>query len=124
VTIDTRTDTHDGTRKGVLWAGVLVGPLASLTALELGYVLVERACASGQMLPVHLAFLGCFLATAATGWLSWREWQRWGSRLSSEAGGREGRSRFLATLGLIGAPLFGLVIVAQWSAVLFLHPCQ
>ena len=124
MTIDTRTDTRDGTRHGTLWAGVVVGPIASLTALQLGYVLVERACASGRLAPIHLAFLGCLLATLAAGFLAWREWRRWGSRLASDAPGREGRSRFLATLGVTAAPLFVLVIVAQWSAVLFLHPCQ
>ncbi|HEX6104910.1 MAG TPA: hypothetical protein VFZ26_04960 [Gemmatimonadales bacterium] len=43
---------------------------------------------------------------------------------AGEDGGPEGRSRFLALLGLLTAPLFAMVIVAQWSASLFLHPCQ
>lgn len=124
MTVDTRSKTHDGTRYGALWAGVLLGPAASLAALELGYVLVERACASGQTAPVHLSFLGCLMVTLLGGGLAWREWRRWGSRLASEEGGREGRSRFLALLGVVSAPLFALSIVAQWTATLFLHPCQ
>jgi hypothetical protein len=124
MTVDTRTDTGDGTRIGALWAAVLLGPLASLIALQVGYVLAERACGTGQMLPVHLSFLGSLLLAllgAATGW---REWRRWGARQAGEGGGREGRSRFLALLGLISGAFFALVIVAQWTANLFLHPCQ
>jgi hypothetical protein len=124
VTIDTRTDTSDPSRRGRLWAGVVTGPIASLVALELGYVLVERACGTGQMVPIHLAFLGCLAATGVAGLAARREWRRYGARLASETGGPEGRSRFLAVLGVLSAPLFALAIVAQWSAVLFLHPCQ
>ena len=124
MTIDTRVDASDGTRFGVQWAGVLVGPIASLTALEVGYVLVERACATGQTLPVHLTFLVTFLASLASGLLGWREWRVWGARLASEEGGREGRSRFLALLGLLSGPLSALVILALWSAVFYYHPCQ
>lgn len=124
MTVDTRARTHDGTRAGALWAGVLAGPLASLVALELGYVLVERACATGETGPIHLSFLGCLLVTLAVGALAGREWRRWGARHASEDGGRAGRSRFLALLGVVTAPLFALVIATQWSATLFLHPCQ
>lgn len=34
------------------------------------------------------------------------------------------RSRFLAILGLSMSSLFFLLLVAQWLAILFLHPCQ
>ena len=124
MTIDTRVDVSDGTRFGALWAGVLVGPVASLVALEIGYVLAERACLTGQMLPVHLTFIVTILACLGSGLLGWREWRAWGTRLASEAGGREGRSRFLALLGMLSGPLFAFVILALWSAVFYYHPCQ
>jgi hypothetical protein len=124
MTIDTRAPPPDGTRMGTLWAGVLLGPLASLLALETGYVLAQRACATGRMTPVHLSFLVWLLVAAASGLLGWWEWRRWDARLGTEEGGREARSRFLALLGLLSGGLFSLVIVAQWMANLFLHPCQ
>ena len=124
MTVDSRTDTHDGTRIGALWSAVLLGPLAALSVLEVGYVLVQRACGTGQMLPVHLSFLGALLLTLLGAAIGWREWRRWGGRPAGEDGGREGRSRFLGLLGLISGAFFGLVIVAQWTANLFLHPCQ
>ena len=105
MTVDTATHSHDGTRYGALWAGVLGPPLASLVGLEVGYVLAERACATGQLLPLHLSFLGCLLLAVAPGVVAWREWRRWGARPASEEGG-------------------ALAILAQWSASLFLHPCR
>ena len=124
MSIDTRTRAGDGTRFGALWAGVLLGPAASLIALEVGYVLVERACATGRMLPLHLSFAGCFLLALAGGWLGWREWRAWGSRLASEQGAREGRSRFLALLGVLSGGIFALTVLSMWSAAFFYHPCQ
>ena len=124
MTIDTATSTRDGTRFGALWLGVLLGPAAALVALEVSYVLVQRACASGQLLPVHLSFLGCLLAAAGAGVVAWREWGRWGARIASAQGGREGRSRFLALLGMLSSAIFALTILLQWSATLYYHPCQ
>jgi hypothetical protein len=124
VTADTRTDTEDGTRIRTLWAAVLFGPIASLLALELGYLLVRRACMTGQTLPIHLSFLGTLLLALAGAALGWRELRRWGARPAGEDGAREGRSRFLALLGVLSGGTFALVIVAQWSANFFLHPCQ
>lgn len=124
MTIDTRTKADDGTRIGALWGAIVVGPLAFLAALETGYVLVERACTTGQMLPVHLSFLAWLLVALGGGLLGWGEWRRGGARPASEQGGPEGRSRFLALIGVLISAFAALLIVALWSANLVLHPCQ
>jgi len=124
MTIDTRAVTGDGTRIGALWAANLLGPVALLVALEVGYVLVQRACATGQVLPLHLSFFGCLVAALGGAALGWREWRRWGAVHAGPDGGPEGRSRFLGLLGLLIGAFAGLVILAQWSATLFAHPCQ
>jgi hypothetical protein len=124
VTVDSDTSTRDGTRAVALWTGVLLGPVASLLALEVSYVLAERACATGRMAPVHLTLLGCFLLATAGGLLARREWGRWRARPEREQGGPEGRSRFLALLGMLSSGIFALTIVVQWTATWFYHPCQ
>jgi hypothetical protein len=43
---------------------------------------------------------------------------------AGEEDGREGRSRFLALLGMLVSAEAALAIAAQWSATLFFHPCQ
>lgn len=124
MSVDVRTTVGDGTRIGTLWAGVLLGPVASLVALQTGYVLVERACATGQVLPLHLTFGACLLAALASGALGRREWRGWGSRPASAQGGPEGRSRFLALLGMLSGGTFALAVLAMWSSAFFYHPCQ
>lgn len=124
MTADTGTRIADGTRIGALWAANLLGPLAVLAGLEISYMFADRACPTGDMLPVHLTALGSLLVALLGGAIGWREWRRWGAGPAGDEGGREGRSRFLALLGLMVSAVAALLIAAQWSATLFLHPCQ
>ena len=123
MTADTRTDARDGTPFRTLWASVLLGPIAALLGLELAYALTERACATGDMTLVHISLLVCLAAALTAAVLGWKEGRRWAD-VPATAGGREARSRFLAMLGLIAGAFSTLVVIAQWSATLFLHPCQ
>jgi hypothetical protein len=124
MTTDTRTPLADGTRFGALWVANLLGPIAALAGLETAYVFVDRACVTGDALPVHLTLLVCLAAALFAGWLGRREWRRWGSRHAGEEGGPEARSRFLALLGMLTSAMTALAIAAQWSATFFFHPCQ
>jgi hypothetical protein len=124
VTADTRTTVSDGTRIGRLWMANLLGPLAALAGLEAGYALVDHACPSGQAAPMHVVFAAALLLALAGGVLGWREWRRWGSAADTEYGGSEARSRFLALVGVLSSAVAALALAAQWSASLFLHPCQ
>ncbi len=94
MTTETRAPLGDGTRIGALWAANVLGPLA--------------------------AFVVSLYAAA----LGWREWRRWGGTHAGDEGGAEGRSRFLALLGLLTGGFAALPVLAQWSANLFFHPCQ
>ena len=124
MTTDTSTPLGDGTRFGLLWVANLLGPIATLAGLEIAYIFADRACKTGDVLPVHLTWLVCLLLTLFAGWLGRREWRRWGGGLAGEESGPEGRSRFLALLGMLTSGISGLVIAAQWSASFFFHPCQ
>jgi hypothetical protein len=125
MTIDTRIPVRDGTRIGALWTANLLGPAAVLLTQESGYVLSEKAaCARGLVWPLHLSFaIGLALALAAAA-IGWREYRRWGEQLSTPAGDPEGRSRFMAIVGMLVSTLSALGIIAMWTATLFVHPCQ
>ena len=124
MTMDLGTRVADGTRIGALWAANLLGPVAVLASLQVSYMFADRACQTGDMLPVHLTALTALLAAVLGGTIGWREWHRWGASPAGEDGGPEGRSRFLALAGLVNSGLGALLIAAQWSATLFFHPCQ
>ncbi len=124
MTTDTSAPLADGTRIGILWTSNLLGPLAVLIGLEIAYIFADRACVTGDMLPVHLTWLASLLASGLAGWLGWREWRRWGGGHAGEDAGLGGRSRFLALMGMLLSAVAALVIAAQWSAAFVFHPCQ
>jgi hypothetical protein len=124
MTVDQRTDLPDAREIAALWTGLLLPPAAFLLNLEVAYALVPVACSSGATLPVHLVHLGCLILALVGGVFAWRCWRATGSTWSGEEGGRLGRSRFMAGLGLLVSALFALVIVAQWIPSFLLSPCQ
>ncbi len=121
MTTETGSPLADGTRIGALWTANLLGPVAALAGLEIAYIFADRACTTGDMLPVHLTWIASLLASAFGGWLGWREWRRWGG---GHAGGIGGRSRFLALLGMLLSAMIVLVVLALWSPAFVFHPCQ
>jgi hypothetical protein len=121
---DSSAPADDGTRIGRLWVANLLGPLASLAGLQLAYMLADHACKSGELWPVHLAHLACLGLAVAGGMIGYREWLRWRHEPGGEQGGPEGRSHFMAIVGVLASAMAALVIVAQWSAVAFFRPCQ
>ena len=124
MTTETRAPLADGTRIGALWAANLLGPFAVLAGLEIAYIFADRACTTGDMLPVHLTWVASLLVAAFAAGLGWREWRRWGGGHAGEDEAPGGRSRFLAVMGMLLSATAALVIVAQWSAAFVFHPCQ
>jgi hypothetical protein len=107
-----------------LWAGVLAGPIATLTQLQANYTLVLWACGSGREWPLHLVSLLALAVTAAGGLLSWRNWRRAGASFEDGGAGVAARSRFMAAVGIMISALTALVVVAQWIAVFVYGPCD
>ncbi|MGH7510048.1 MAG: hypothetical protein ACREMZ_11330 [Gemmatimonadales bacterium] len=95
-------------------------PAAVLAGLEVAYLLVPRACRTGNLLPVHLTHLATLLLALTGGAVAWRQWQRWGA----SEDGRAGVAGFLAGLGLLVSAAFTLVSVALWLPSFVLSPCQ
>jgi hypothetical protein len=105
------------------WFGLVAPPAAWLLNLEFGYSLAHAACHGSGMLPVHaatVAALGLCAIGAAAAFITWR---RSGSDWPRDVAGALDRSRLLSTLGLGGALIFALIIVAQWIPTFMLEPC-
>ena len=108
-----------------LWAGWLAGPVAWAGQFLVAFVMVPRASAGWGLLPIHLSTVAGLLGTALGGWLAWRAWRGgggWGGWPPSADEEKAGWVSFLAIQGLLTAPLFAVVILSQWAAVVLLHP--
>lgn len=122
--VDPRTDMPDTGTLRALWAGMLLPPVAFLLSLEAAYALVPTACSSRNLLPVHLVHAAALAIAILGGLTALRSWRRNGSTWPGGEGGRLGRTRFMAGLGVFLSLQFGLVIVAQWIPSFILDPCQ
>ena len=121
---DPSTSIPDARHIRMLWAGLLLAPAAFLANLEVAYALVPAACAARNTLLLHLVN-GASLVVALTGGvIAWRSWNTVGRSWPNGEAGPIGRSRFLAAMGVLLTALCALVIVAQWTAVFLLDPCQ
>lgn len=117
-------DFKEGAGPAALWAGVLAGPLATLTQLEVNYALVLWACAAGREWALHVVALLALAASVAGGMLSWRNWRRAGASWEDEGAGAIPRSRFMAVVGVMISALSVLVVVAQWIPIFVYGPCE
>jgi hypothetical protein len=106
-------------RLGLSWGGLFAGPLAWAASTQINYMLVPWQCAHGVPIVPTLAVVLAIVALAG-GVLSWRSG-------GGEAGSRpepEARTEhFVATLGVLAAALFALVILMQGLAGLILDGC-
>jgi hypothetical protein len=114
----------EGAGPGRLWAGVLAAPVAALVQLEVNYALVIWACGAGREWVLHLVSFLALALTAGGGLLSWRSWRRAGAAWEDEGAGVLARSRFMSAVGILISAFIALVVVAQWLAVFFYHPCD
>lgn len=121
---DAIKDFKEGAAPAALWAGVLAGPLATLTQLQVNYALVLWACGARREWALHLVSLLALLVAVAAGLLSWRNWRRAGGGWEAEGAGVVPRSRFMAVVGVLISVLAALVVVAQWIAIFFYDPCE
>jgi hypothetical protein len=117
-----------GARRGrSLFFGLLTGPLMVLVGQMASYAIVPGVCRTihrGPLVALHAVMLASLALTAAAGLVAWRDWHEAGAEWEAEGAGPIPRSRFLSLMGVVGSAFFGLIIVAMWLAVAFVHPCQ
>ncbi|PYS73477.1 MAG: hypothetical protein DMF69_04725 [Acidobacteria bacterium] len=107
-----------------LWAGVLIGPVAALTQLEINYALVLWACSHSRSWPLHLVSLLLLGFTVFAGFLAYKNWRRLADLAAEDSGDTLSRSRFMAAVGTLISAYMALVIAAQWVPVFIYGPCQ
>ena len=107
---------------GELWAGVLVGPTAMLTQLEINYALVLSACVNQRTALLHVVSLVTLVITLMAALISYRLWTR--LRADEDGGTPVARGRFMAAVGLLISLLMAGVIVAQWLPIVIYGPCE
>jgi hypothetical protein len=105
------------------WAGLLLAPASFFAHLQIGYVLVPRACRYHQDVWLHVVGVASVVLAAVGGWLAWRVWASTASA-PGEAGGPMPRARFLGATGLGVSGLLILLLIAQWVTAFFISPCQ
>jgi hypothetical protein len=116
-------------RQAALWAGVLTGPLAWLTLLEVNYVSAYAACESRSTWFMHLAIVVALSLTTSAGYLAWtacrnqpRGDEAQAPPLSDET--RLQRSRWMSVSGIAISAWFIVVILAMEVPLTILEECQ
>ncbi|HXG92889.1 MAG TPA: hypothetical protein VNN73_11055 [Blastocatellia bacterium] len=120
----TAKDLSSGGGLLALWFAFFAGPVAWLLNLQVSYILVPVACATGHALALYIIPLGALLLAASGLLVAWREWLRAGKQWPDESSNTIGRSRFMAVLALLVSTLFFLAILAQAIPNFILGPCQ
>jgi hypothetical protein len=105
---------------GASWSGLLAGPAAWAISTQLNYAIVPWQCAHGVAIIPYISLALALLALLG-GVLSWRARKKGGAPLKPERA--TGTENFVASLGLLAAALFALVIVMQGAASLILDGC-
>ncbi len=102
----------------------LIGPLALLSNLLVGFALVPWVCANhweAALRGVNFVFL---LIAAGAGWLGWLDWRRSGTEWPGEDAALESRSRFLAVVAVVLCALSSLQIAGTIMTTFLLGACQ
>jgi hypothetical protein len=98
----------------LLWAGILLAPIAFLLHLQINYSLVPWVCVTGKAFTLHLATAAALALSVSGAFSAWISWHRL----------TDVRSHFMAGWGLMMSALFSLVIVAQAIPTFILGPCR
>jgi hypothetical protein len=106
-----------------IWFALLGPPMAALLHLQMSYALEHTACSTGTKLQLHIWTVLCLIVVAAAGLVARRHWIALGSEDPGQHPGPVGTLRLMSLLGMIGAGIFTLFILAQWFPNAMLPVC-
>lgn len=118
---------HDGSLLAttLLWTAFFLPPAAWGFHLQFVYAAADQVCQGGvRELTLHIASIVCLAVAVLGGVVALWQWLAAGATWPSEQRSDFiARRRFLSAEAMLASLLFGLVIVGQWLAVLYLSPC-
>src|SRR5437763_1665063 len=85
---------------GLLWAGVLAGPVAWLIQLGASYVITQHACRTGRAWPLALISAAGFVLAVGGGLAAWGARSRMLGTRGAALRPADERRAFLVVLGL------------------------
>ncbi|HMC23340.1 MAG TPA: hypothetical protein VKL19_15910 [Thermoanaerobaculia bacterium] len=100
-------------RELALWTGILAGPIAWATNLQIKYAIVVYVCRNHAGWLMWLVTLASLLITAFGGFCAWRGWTDSTPRV-----------RFMALGGLAITAMFALAIISAAIPDLFFRACD
>lgn len=106
-----------------IWFALLGPPSAALLHLQMSFILEHTACATGTKIQIHIYTLISLLVVAWAALIAHRHWVAQGSEDPGQHAGPAGTLRLMALLGMIGAGVFTLFILAQWYPNVMLPTC-
>lgn len=129
-----------------LWVGILLAPIAFLVDLGARFALVEWACRNDGGFVLWLVAVLAVALAAGGGLRAWRNWKLFSREAAEESearqpsalqstghalhddlrtdeGGKVGRGRFMALVGIAASAFFLAVILASFIPSLLLDPC-
>ena len=106
-----------------IWFANLAPPIAALAHLQFSFVLEHTACATQSKIGMHVITIALLAIVIWAGFVAKRQWAKLGADDPKQLPGPLGPRRLLALLGMIGAFIFGLFILAQWFPNLVLGTC-
>ena len=106
-----------------IWFANLAPPIAALAHLQFSFVLEHTACATQSKIGMHVITVILLAIVIWAGLVARAEWGKLGADDPKQLPGPLGPRRLLALLGMIGAFIFGLFILAQWFPNLVLGTC-
>ena len=106
------------------WLLVVAPALITAAAHEANFVLVRQACSAGRHLMLYVVTIVALALIAGVELIAYLTWRDVGPEWPGESADVATRTRFIATLGMLGSVVFFLVTFAQGIATVYYDPCQ
>src|SRR4051812_12866113 len=114
----------EGRGVALLWVIIVAGALAWAVHLELAFMLVPWACATGLYGYLWLVVFVALCVPALAAFVGWRIWNEAGGEWPGDEPAPIGRIRFMAATAMVLNLMFLLAIIAQGIPEFIFNPCQ